>query len=91
MVARIEHHKGELFPRVEFILTNLRRLAPLRDKLIKLGAKVVTHARHLIFQMAELAIPRPPNAAAAIIGADLGPQEKKKNSNIVVGASEGTV
>jgi hypothetical protein len=30
----------------------------LREKLIKIGAKVVHHARQVIFQMAEVAIPR---------------------------------
>ena len=29
-----------------------------RDKLVKIGAKVVTHARHVVFQMAEVAVPR---------------------------------
>jgi len=127
VVAKIEHHKGELFPRVGFIVTNLRRpswqvvkfyngrgtaeqwikegknavkwtrlschdfvdnqvrlqlfvlaynlgnflrrlalprgvkhwsLTTLREKLIKIGAKVITHARYIIFQMAEVAIPR---------------------------------
>ena len=29
-----------------------------RGELIKIGAKVVTHARYVIFQMAEVAIPR---------------------------------
>jgi len=127
VVAKIEHHKGELFPRVGFIVTNLRRkpwqvvkfyngrgtaeqwikegknavkwtrlschdfvdnqvrlqlfalaynlgnflrrlalprsvkhwsLTTLREKLIKIGAKVVTHARYVVFQMAEVAIPR---------------------------------
>ena len=127
VVAKIEHHKGELFPRVGFIVTNLRRpswrvvkfyngrgtaeqwikegknavkwtrlschdfvdnqvrlqlfalaynlgnflrrlalprsvkhwsLTTLREKLIKIGAKVVTHSRYVIFQMAEVAIPR---------------------------------
>ena len=126
-VAKIEWHKGELFPRVGFIVTNLRRsaqqvvkfyngrgtaerwikegknavkwtrlschdfadnqarlqlfalaynlgnflrrlalprsvkhwsLTTLREKLIKIGAKVVTHARYVVFQMAEVAIPR---------------------------------
>ncbi len=33
-------------------------LTTLREKLIKIGAKVVTHARYVIFQMAEVAIPR---------------------------------
>jgi hypothetical protein len=127
VVAKIEHHKGELFPRVGFIVTNLgggaasvvwfyngrgtaeqwikegknavkwtrlschdfvdnqvrlqlfvlaynlgnflRRLAlpnrvkhwsltTLREKLIKIGAKVVSGSRYVVFQMAEVAIPR---------------------------------
>ena len=29
----------------------------LREKLIKIGAKVVTHSRYVIFQMAEVAVP----------------------------------
>lgn len=127
VVAKIEHHKGELFPRVGFIVTNLRRkpwqvvkfyngrgtaeqwikegknavkwtrlschdfvdnqvrlqlfalaynlgnflrrlalprsvkhwsLTTLREKLIKIGAKVVAHSRYVIFQMAELAVPK---------------------------------
>ncbi len=33
-------------------------LPTLREKLIKIGAKVVTHARHVIFQMAEAAVPK---------------------------------
>ena len=132
VVAKVEWHKDELFPRVGFIVTNmgggaapvtwfyngrgtaeqcikegkvalnwtrlschdfvdnqvrlqlfalaynlgnfLRRLAlpkavkhwtltTLRDKLIKIGAKVVHHARRVVFQMAEVAIPRPLFAA----------------------------
>ena len=126
VVAKIEWHAGELFPRVNFIVTNLRwkssnvvkfynkrgtaeqwikegkyalnwtrlschdsvdnqvrlqlfalaynlgnflrRLAlpksvkqwslRIRDKLIKIGAKVVSHSRYVIFQMAEVAVPR---------------------------------
>jgi len=30
----------------------------LREKLIKIGAKVVGHGRYVMFQMAEVAIPR---------------------------------
>ena len=30
----------------------------LREKLVKIGAKVVTHGRYVIFQMAEVAVPR---------------------------------
>jgi len=33
-------------------------LTTLREKLIKIGAKVVTHARHVTFQMAEVAVSR---------------------------------
>ena len=33
-------------------------LTTLRDKLIKIGAKVVRHARYVVFQMAEVAVPR---------------------------------
>ena len=33
-------------------------LTTLREKLIKIGAKVVSHARYITFQMAEVAIPR---------------------------------
>src|SRR5438094_10594954 len=33
-------------------------LTSLREKLIKIGAKVVSHGRYTIFQMAEVAVPR---------------------------------
>jgi len=33
-------------------------MTTLRKKLIKIGAKVVGHARHVAFQMAEVAVPR---------------------------------
>ncbi len=33
-------------------------LTTLREKLIKIGAKVVTHSRYVIFQMAEVEVPR---------------------------------
>ena len=127
VVAKVEWHQGELFPRVGFIVTNLSRsaervvkfyngrgtaeqwikegknavkwtrlschdfvdnqvrlqlfapaynlgnflrrlalpqsvkhwsLTTLREKLVKIGAKVVTHARYVTFQMAEVAIPK---------------------------------
>ncbi|HLE81273.1 MAG TPA: IS1380 family transposase [Dehalococcoidia bacterium] len=127
VVAKVEWHQGELFPRVGFLVTNLgakpqrvvrfyngrgtaegwikegkyalnwtrlschrfqanqvrlalfvlaynlgnflRRLVlprsvrhwslrTLQAKLIKIGAKVVTHSRRLIFQMVEVAVPR---------------------------------
>jgi hypothetical protein len=34
------------------------RFVHLREKLIKIGAKVVSHGRYVTFQMAEVAIPR---------------------------------
>ena len=127
MIAKVEWHPGELYPRVGFIVTNLSRpvdrvcrllhqarhmrtmdqrgkrrdqvdaaivpdvrcqrgspstscavlqsrqfpgtpatpepikdwsLASLKEKLIKIGAKVVSHGRYVVFQMAEVAIPR---------------------------------
>jgi hypothetical protein len=33
-------------------------LTSLREKVVKIGAKVVPHARYTIFQMAEVAVPR---------------------------------
>ncbi len=33
-------------------------LTSLREKLIKIGAKVVRHARYAVFQMAEVAVPK---------------------------------
>jgi len=33
-------------------------LTTLRDKLIKIGAKMVQHARYVTFQLAEVAVPR---------------------------------
>jgi len=33
-------------------------LTTLREKLVKIGAKVIRHARYIVFQMAEVAVPR---------------------------------
>jgi hypothetical protein len=33
-------------------------LTSLRDKVVKIGATVVSHGRYAIFQMAEVAVPR---------------------------------
>jgi hypothetical protein len=135
VVAKVEWHAGELFPRVGFIVTNLKgrskrvvrfynargtaeqwikegknavkwtklscrrfkdnaarlllfalaynlanslrqlalprsirswNLTTLREKLVKIGAKVVAHARYVIFQLAEVAVPR--QLFAAILG-----------------------
>jgi hypothetical protein len=135
VVAKVEWHAGELFPRVGFLVTNLKRsprrvikfyngrgtaeqwikegkqalkwtrlscrrfrdnqvrlqlfalaynlanflrqlalprsvrtwtLTTLREKLIKIGAKVVSHAKAVTFQLAEVAVPRA--LFAAILG-----------------------
>jgi hypothetical protein len=127
VVAKVEWHPGELYPRVGFLVTNLCRpaervvafynqrgtaeqwikegknavrwtrlscrsmkanavrlqlhvlaynmanffrtlvlpdeverwsLTTLREKVVKIGAKVVAHARYTVFQMAEVAVPR---------------------------------
>lgn len=33
-------------------------LMTLREELVKVGAKVVSHAKHRVFQLAEVAVPR---------------------------------
>src|SRR5262249_23566571 len=33
-------------------------LTTLREKLVRIGAKVVAHAKYLVFQLAEVAVPR---------------------------------
>ena len=33
-------------------------LTSLREKLVKIGAKVVSHGRYVTFQLAEVAVPR---------------------------------
>jgi hypothetical protein len=33
-------------------------LTTLREKLVKIGAKLVTHAKYVTFQLAEVAVPR---------------------------------
>ena len=38
-------------------------LTTLREKLVKIGAKVVSHAKYLVFQLAEVAVPSPRFAA----------------------------
>ena len=127
VIAKVEWHPGELYPRVGFIVTNMTRpaervvafynkrgtceqwikegkgaikwtrlscrtfaanavrlqlhalaynlgnflrtlatpepikdwlLTSLKEKLIKIGAKVVSHGRYVVFQMAEVAVPR---------------------------------
>ena len=67
-------------------------LRTLREKLIQLGAKVVTHARYVICQMAEIAVPKqllrailerirrsqPPEAVLALAACALGGYARKR-------------
>jgi hypothetical protein len=46
----------------------------LKEKLIKIGAKVVTHGRYVAFQMAEVAIPRQMFQEILRLIAELRPQ-----------------
>ncbi len=50
-----------------------RSLTSLREKLIKIGAKVISHGRYVAFQMAEVAIPRQLIASILRLIAELRP------------------
>lgn len=39
-------------------LKDLSYSTTIREKLVKIGAKVVSHGRYITFQMAEVAVPR---------------------------------
>ena len=49
-------------------------LTTLREKLIKIGAKIVRHGRYVTFQMAEVAVPRAMFAEILRLIAELRPQ-----------------
>ena len=49
-------------------------LTSLKEKLIKIGAKVVSHGRYVAFQMAEVAIPRQMFQEILRLIAELRPQ-----------------
>ena len=49
-------------------------LTTLREKLVKIGAKVVRHSRSIIFQMAEVAVPRMLFAEILRLIEELGPR-----------------
>ena len=46
------------FPRKLALLDGVKQLTTLRERLVKIGAKVVSHGRYIAFQMAEVAISR---------------------------------
>jgi hypothetical protein len=52
----------------------LRAPTGLKEKLIKIGAKVVSHGRYVAFQMAEVAIPRQMFQEILRLIAELRPQ-----------------
>ena len=92
VVAKVEWHQGELYPRVGFIVTNLIRpnkrvvkfyngrgtaeqhIKEGKNALrctrlschafrhnavrLKIGARIVRHGRYVVFQLAEVAVPR---------------------------------
>jgi hypothetical protein len=49
-------------------------LTSLKEKLIKIGAKVVSHGRYIAFQLAEVAIPRQVFQEILRLIAELRPQ-----------------
>ena len=49
-------------------------LTSLKEKLIKIGAKVVSHGRYVVFQMAEVTIPRQMFQEILRLIAELRPQ-----------------
>ena len=74
LFSRSSHHllvrKTDVLDALAYNLANFMRtlalpeaikqwsLTSLREKLVKIGAKVVHHGRYLIFQMAEVAVPK---------------------------------
>jgi Transposase DDE domain group 1 len=49
-------------------------LTTLREKLVKIGARIVRHGRYVVFQLAEVAVPRPLFADILRRIADLRPR-----------------
>ena len=49
-------------------------MTTLREKVIKIGAKVVSHSRYVAFEMAEVAIPRQMFQEILRLIAELRPQ-----------------
>jgi hypothetical protein len=63
-------------------------LTSLREKLIKIGAKVVRHARYAVFQMAEVAVPK--ELFEQILRMIDGPRRRPAPGSIGVDASSTT-
>jgi Transposase DDE domain group 1 len=67
--ATLRHNTGSNFTCSPTISPTSRRLAlpervehwsqtTLREKLVKIGARIVRHGRYVVFQLAEVAVPR---------------------------------
>jgi hypothetical protein len=72
--GRLAYNLGN-FPRTLATPDRIRdwSMTTLREKLIKIGAKVVGHARYVAFQMAEVAVPKKLFSEILRIIADLRP------------------
>ena len=53
-------HRGRLILRSLVLPDQVAQwsLTTLREKLVKIGARIVRHGRYLVFQLAEVAVPR---------------------------------
>jgi len=54
----MSHRKSDLEIPLPYTWLNPSTRPSLREKLVKIGAKIVRHGRYVIFQMAEVAVPR---------------------------------
>ena len=64
-------------------------LTTLREKVVKIGAKVIAHARYTVFQMAEVAVPR--DLFRRILDADRRPPTKADRAMLSLAAEAVTV
>jgi hypothetical protein len=66
-------------------------LTGLREKLFKIGAKVVRHGRSIIFQIAELAVPRQMfRNSLSLIGRGWGPIRADRDPTPLIKAARHT-
>jgi hypothetical protein len=64
-------------------------LTSLREKLVKIGAKIVTHARYVTFRMAEFAVQRHPAAHRGIEAAAYGGASVRRSTAIRTERTDG--
>jgi hypothetical protein len=65
-------------------------LTTLREKLVKIGARVARHARYVAFQLAEVAVPRvcSPRSCAGSIGSDPSRSRHERGGDEGIPAAE---